>query len=180
MISRTTRAIFDIPTPLFVAVVVFLITGCATGPEPPPLPEMTQLQIRQIQTKEYDGIEEKAVIKALIAALQDEGFIISAANPELGLVTAAMEIRDEDKGTKSWVEFWYGPGIGTYRTTKRLEASATVQKQGAAVRVRINIVAKALTNAGGVVWSQPVYDAKVYQDIFSKVDKAVFLEKEKV
>jgi len=157
-----------------------LLTGCVTTQGPPPAPEMSQVQVRQLQTREYNVQEETPVIKAVIAALQDEGFIISAANPELGLITAAMEVRDEDKGTKGWAEFWYGPGMGTYQTTKRFEASATVQKHKSAVRVRINIVAKALTNAGGIVWSQPVYDAKVYQDIFAKVDKSVFLAKENI
>ena len=157
-----------------------LLSGCATTQGPPPAPKMSQVQVRQLQTREYDVQNETPVIKAVIAALQDEGFIISAANPELGLITAAMEVRDEDKGTKGWAEFWYGPGMGTYQTTKRFEASATVQKHKNTVRVRINIVAKALTNAGGIVWSQPVYDAKVYQDIFAKVDKSVFLAKEDI
>lgn len=161
--------------------IVFLF-GCATSSAPPPGPEMTQLEVRQLQTREYETIEEKMVIKAVIAALQDEGFIISAANNELGLITAAMEVGDVDKGTKGWSEFWYGPGMGTYQTTKRFEASATVQKGESAskMRVRINIVAKALTNAGGIVWSQPVTDSKVYQNIFSKVDKSVFLAKGKL
>jgi len=157
-----------------------LLSGCVTTQGPPPAPEMSQVQVRQLQIREYDDVGETSVIKAVIAALQDEGFIISAANSELGLVTAAMEVRDEDKDTKGWAEFWYGPGMGTYQTTKRFETSATIQKHKTSVRVRINIVAKALTNAGGIVWTQPVYEAKVYQDIFSKVDKAVFLAKENI
>lgn len=160
------------------ALAVLLASGCSTTPGPPPLPEMTQLQVRQLQTREYDATDEKPVIKAVIAALQDEGFIISTVSLDLGLVTSAMEVRDEDKGTKGWSEFWYGPGMGTYQTTKRFEASATVQKLTTSVRVRINIVAKALTNTGGIVWSQPVYELDVYQKIFSKVDKSVYLSKE--
>lgn len=153
------------------------LAGCSTTPPPPPVPEMTQLQVRQIQSREYTSTDEKSVIKAVIAALQDEGFIISTVSLDLGLVTSAMEVRDEDTGTKGWSEFMYGPGMGTYQTTKRFEASATVQQQASTVRVRINIVAKALTNAGGIVWSQPVYETDVYQKIFSKVDKSVFLGK---
>ena len=162
------------------ATCLLLFAGCATKQGPPPAPKMSQIQIRQLQTREYDVQNETSVIKAVIAALQDEGFIISTANPELGLITAAMEVRDEDKATKGWAEFWYGPGMGTYQTTKRFEASATVQKHKNVIRVRINIVAKAITNAGGIVWSQPVYDAKIYQNIFAKVDKSLFLIKEDI
>ena len=178
MNSHITPANFKSLFSVITIAMMLSITGCSTTPAPPPGPEMTQLQVRQLQTREYDGVDEKPVIKAVIAALQDEGFIISTVNLDLGLVTAAMEIRDEDKGTKGWSEFFYGPGMGTYQTTKRFEASATAQKQATTVRVRINIVAKALTNAGGIVWSQPVYEADVYQKIFSKVDKSVFLGKE--
>lgn len=157
-----------------------LLSACASTPKPPALPEISQVQVRQLQTREYDSVDETLVIKAVVAALQDEGYIISAANPEIGLVTAAMEVVDLDKSTKAVAEFWWGSGMGTYQTTKRFEASATVQKHNNVVRVRINIIAKALTNAGGIIWSQPVYEAKVYQDIFSKVDKSVFLEKENI
>ena|ERR1041385_8034671 len=164
----------------FLAAALSLVSCGASPPEPPPLAELTQLQVRQLQTREYEDLEEKTLVKSLIGALLDQGFIISTINPDYGLVTAAMELREEDKATKGWLQFWYGPGMGTYQTTKRFEASANVQKEGKFVRVRINIVAKALTNAGGVIWSQPVYDAKVYQDIFSKIDKAVFLQREKL
>lgn len=178
MISHTIPA--SSKSTLFAVILIAALgtTGCSTTPAPPPVLEMTQLQVRQLQTREYDAVDEKPVVKAVIAALQDEGFIISTVNLDIGLVTSAMEVRDEDKGTKGWSEFWYGPGMGTYQTTKRFEASATVQKQATTVRVRINIVAKALTNAGGIVWSQPVYEKDVYQKIFSKVDKSVFLGKE--
>ncbi|UCG79508.1 MAG: hypothetical protein JSV21_07285 [Nitrospirota bacterium] len=139
---------------------------------------MTQLEVRQLQSREYSGADEKTVLKAVIAALQDEGFIISAADPGLGLVTAAMEVRDEDKLSKAWSKMAYG--MGSYQTTRRFEASATVQTLERSVRVRINIIVKALANTGGILWSQPVYEADVYQNIFAKVNKSVFLAKEKL
>ena len=157
-----------------------LAGGCATPEGPPPLPKLTQIQVRQLQTREYEVPDPVPVMKAVIAALQDEGFIISTANTEVGLVTAIMDMREEDEATKGWVEFWYGPGMGTYQTTKRFEASATVQKHDDKVRVRINIIAKALNNAGGIIWSQPVYDSKVYQRIFTKIDKSIFLLKQNI
>lgn len=157
---------------------VLCLAACATT-SPPPQPEMSQLEVRQLQSKEYQTTDEKAVMKAMIASLQDEGFIINTANPELGLVTATLEVGREDPNTKFWARFWNGPAA-TYETVKRLESSVTVQKLDPVTRVRINIVAKMMTNSGGVVWSQPVYDPDVYQKIFSKVDKSIFLGKEKL
>ncbi len=165
---------------LFLSLIVIITTGCAATPKPPPIPELTQLQLRQIQTREYEHNDLNAATKAVIAAFQDEGFIITTASPELGLVTAVMESYEVDKSTKRTVEFWYGSGMGTYQTTKRYESSTTIEKFGKGIRIRINIVEKALSNTGGNIWSQPVYDAKIYQNVFSKIDKALFIEKEKI
>lgn len=165
---------------IIILYLIIAVASCVSSPKPPPAPEMTQLQIRQLQTREYESTNSLNVMKAVIAALQDEGYIISGANTELGLITAAMEIFEEDKATKAYIEFWYGSGMGTYQTTKRLEASATVREHEGKIRVRINIVAKAISNTGGTLWSQPVYNIAAYQELFSKIDKAIFLEKEKI
>jgi len=162
--------------PVIAFVAALGIVACSSGP--PPAAEMTQLEVRQLQSREYGDTDERTVIKAVIAALQDEGFIISTANPELGLVTAAMELRDEDKLSKAWSKLAYG--MGSYQTTRRFEASSTVQKLEKTVRVRINIIVKALANTGGILWSQPLYGEDIYQNIFSKVNKSVFLAKEKL
>ena len=160
-------------------VLLMLGMGCQPPPPvPPPVPQRTQLQIRQIQTREYNKITTNAVIKAVIAALQDDGFIVSYADKDVGLITAFVDSYEVDDVTKDWVLMTERRSATPYQTTKRVEASATVQKYGDVVRVRINLLIKALTNAGGLVWSQPVYNAKVYQKLFAKVDKAVYLQKQ--
>lgn len=165
---------------LFVAFSLMFIAGCAHSPTPPPAPELTQLQIRQMQTREYSDVTEVQVIKAVISALMDEGYGISSTDKELGIITAAKEVYDLDSNTKFIAEFNLGAGAGTYQTTLRSEASSLIKTYGNNIQVRISIIQKGVSNAGGNIWSQPVYNANVYQSIFSKVSKAVFLEKEKI
>ncbi len=165
---------------LFVLIAISILSACAKTPKPPEQAQFTQLQIREMQTREYDSVSQKDVMKSVISALMDEGFIINATDNELGLITAAKETYALDESTKSIAEFNYGAGSGTYQTTLRSEASSIVNKHGDVIRVRITIVQKAVSNAGGNIWSQPLLDAQVYQGIFSKVDKSVFLEKEKI
>jgi len=165
---------------LFTAFCLMLIAGCAHSPTPPATPELTQLQIRQMQTREYSDATELQIIKAVIAALMDEGFSINSTDRGLGVITAAKEVYELDSDTKFIAEFNLGAGAGTYQTTLRSEASSFVKTYGKDIQVRISIVQKAVSNAGGNIWSQPVYNANVYQSIFSKVSKAVFLEKEKM
>lgn len=160
--------------------VLMLIVGCAKTPKPPAQLQLSQLQIREMQTREYIDVSVKDVMKSVIAALMDEGFIINATDNSLGLITAAKEVYAVDEATKNIAEFNYGSGSGTYQTTLRSEASSVVNQYGDLVRVRITIVQKSVSNAGGNIWSQPLLDSKIYQSIFSKVDKSVFLEKEKI
>jgi len=174
----------DFSRPIWVVVLLIsfaIFESCSPAtPRPPQLMQMTQLQVRQIQTREYSGGTEIAAMRAVVAALQDEGFIVETTSQGLGLITAGKEIFEEDEDSKQWLKFMYGTGIGSYQTTKRFEVNATIRKSQDGVKVRINIVAKALSNTGGILWSQPVQEPTIYQNLFARVDKAVFLENQKL
>ena len=84
MNSLITQAVFkNRIVYLAIILVAGVLEGCATTPKPPPRLQMTQLEIRQLQTREYHSTNVKVVMKAVVAALQDDGFIISNANIEL-------------------------------------------------------------------------------------------------
>ncbi|MEJ2270544.1 MAG: hypothetical protein P8Y04_12350 [Desulfobulbaceae bacterium] len=81
----------------------FFITSCASSPKA----EKTQLQIRSIQTRTYETSESKLVLKAMLNVLQDDGFIVKTAVPELGLLTATKEI-DVERMSESMPAFFFG------------------------------------------------------------------------
>jgi hypothetical protein len=81
----------------------FFLTNCASVPKI----ERTQLQIREIQTRTYEILESKLVLKAMLNVLQDDGFIVKTAVPELGLLTATKEI-DIEKESESIPAFFFG------------------------------------------------------------------------
>jgi hypothetical protein len=69
----------------------FFVQACA-GPKGPPenllaLSE-AQLKIRSHQTRAFDIESKDEVVRGVIAALQDLGFIIERVNAPMGLVTA--------------------------------------------------------------------------------------------
>ncbi len=161
----------------FIGLAAVLFVGCANNYQPPPPKQMTQLEWRQMETRYYDVDIKLNVMKAVIAALQDEGFIINTANTDLGLITASKEITEIDKDHKAFQEFWYGKASG-YQRARKIDATVTVSEQPNRIKVRINLTAKGIADTGGTLWSQPVDDEKIYQKIFSKIDKSVFLNKE--
>lgn len=77
---------------VLVAVCVALwVQACATPKKPPEellsLSE-AQLKIRSYQTRTFDVKSQDHMVRGVVAALQDLGFIIERANAPLGLVTA--------------------------------------------------------------------------------------------
>lgn len=66
---------------------LFVLCGCATTPANV-AGAGTQLETRQIQTREYDTLDKAMTMRSVIATLQDLGFTIDQADAELGTVTA--------------------------------------------------------------------------------------------
>jgi len=48
----------------------------------------TQLEARQIQTRQYDTLDKSLTMRSVVATLQDLGFTIDQADAELGTITA--------------------------------------------------------------------------------------------
>lgn len=64
------------------------LAGCATTTPTNIAGGGTQLETRQIQTREYDTLDKAMTLRSVIASLQDLGFTIDQADAELGTVTA--------------------------------------------------------------------------------------------
>jgi hypothetical protein len=64
------------------------LAGCATTTPINIAGAGTQLETRQIQTRQYDTLNKAMTLRSVIATLQDLGFTIDQADAELGTVTA--------------------------------------------------------------------------------------------
>jgi hypothetical protein len=73
-----------------------------------------------------------------------------------------------------------GKNESTFKNTVITEASANISEFGEQTRVRINFQVKVLDNHGGSSEVKQIQEGQFYQTFFSKVDKAVFLGKEKL
>lgn len=69
-----------------------ILQACLSPPGPPPKELLAlddaQMKIRSYQTRTFDFKDQNKVLRAVVASLQDLGFIIERANAPLGLVTA--------------------------------------------------------------------------------------------
>ncbi len=111
----------------------------------------SQVEQRSIQTRRFAGTDKNMVMRGVISALQDLDFLIDAADPELGLVTATK---------------FAGRFAGhTIRITVTVRAESDGQ-----FAVRAN----ARLN------EQAIADAQTYQNFFTTLSKSLFLAEQEV
>jgi hypothetical protein len=97
----------------------------------------------------------------------------------MGFFNATKEVDKEDKLAKVWGTFRWGPHA-TWEETAVIDCTSNVSKYGEKTRVRANFQFKMMNNRGGISKAHTIDDPKYYQDFFAKVDKGIFLEKEKL
>jgi uncharacterized lipoprotein YmbA len=142
-------------------------------------PQKTQLEIREFQTRSYETRDAKMVMKAVLNVLQDDNFIVKNANTELGLLSATKELDVSSGGEKFFAVLFAGYNA-RYKQNSVVECSANVSEHGEQTRVRMNFQMKVLDNRGGVMQITNIDDEAYYREFFAKVDKGVFIQKEKL
>jgi len=151
-----------------IAVSCALSLCCATAPAHKSDQVRTQLQTREFQTRTYETTDTNMIMKALLNVLQDDGFIIKTVNTDLGLITANKDHSNTHPG------FVAGPFI-----PQMWDCSVNVNKFGAQTKVRVNVQVTARNKLN----ETDVYeldDPSYYQTFFAKVDKGIFIQKEKL
>ena len=103
------------PQRLVLLLGLLALAGCATTTPTNIAGGGTQLETRQIQTREYDTLDKAMTMRSVIATLQDLGFTIDQADADLGTITATR--------------------LDQY--TMRMTVTV-VQKEGARISVRAN------------------------------------------
>lgn len=152
-----------------------LLASCGTYA---PAPQKTQLEIRQMQTHVFDVKDYNLVMKAMLNVLQDEGFVVSNVQLNLGFLSAKKEIDIESPG----VRFWGGGFASPDRWPKLsiLNATSNVTEFGSKTKVRVNFQLKKLDNYGATLGVYQVQEPEFYQTFFSKVSKSIFIQEEKL
>src|SRR5215472_9279083 len=176
--------------PALLVAAAALFAGCAASVQPP----KTQLEIREYQTRTFDTADSKQVMKAMLNVLQDDGYVVKNAVVDLGLITASKEIdltpgRSGDAGGGlggTWIFghggfVFGGPQVApNYPKTEVRDFTGNVSEFGKQTTVRVSFQRKVLDNRGNVVEVQPIDDPIFYQDFFSRMDKSLYLQKERL
>ena len=132
-----------------------LVTACATTQDHLLDMNTSQVQLRNIQSRAFDTTDKEKTMRAIIATLQDLGFMLDRADYTLGVVTASKARADSMQ-------------MQVYAT---LRVTVTVRPRGEK---------QLLVRASAEYQRSPVTDAKPYQNFFNSLEKAMFLEAHQV
>ena len=141
-----------------------------------PKPELTQLQKRQLQQRSYDAVKTSDILTVAISVLQDDGFVVQNANPDLGLLNMTKQFsKDTTQTYQAGLFYQVQIPSSDYST---ITANLTVREHGEQTRVRLSANLSKM-GMGGMV-ADELLDPTFYQNFYAKLEKGIFIENQKL
>jgi len=137
------------------------------------------LKHRQLQTRRFETADEKRILSACAALLQDLGFTIDESETELGvLVGSKMRSAVDATQIVGAVLFAVLSGVVISVDKEQLMRACVVTRPAGpdchALRVTFQRIV--FNTMGQVSRREMINDIKIYNDFFEKLSKSVFLE----
>jgi hypothetical protein len=179
-----------------------LLSGCVQQmPKVETFFELTpqSAQHRALQTRMFETSDEKELLSASAAVLQDLGFQIEESSTEVGMLRAAKERGAREYGQEIMQSLIFILGILGQKAViipvdvhQQINATLVTRRSETdtsrfSVRILFHrSVWKGDGNTGdqnippGQQSLEMIYDGKIYQQFFAKLSKSVFLEAHKI
>lgn len=156
-----------------------LITSCGTIPKAALQLTQKNLELRQIQQKQYYNVTESQALIASANVLQDIGFIIKESEGDLGLLVAEKD-RDATTTGQVVMAILFGTPMDTHQKI-RVSLITRIHKNNS-ILVRTSFQRVVWGNVSGsrnvITKMEYIKDKQIYQDFFIKLDKSIFLAKQ--
>jgi len=167
---------------ILLTLILGFLTGC--GPTPPPKPKLNSLQIQAMQTQQFNT-SKRNTFNAVMTILQNEGYVIQAANYDTGFITAQSATKNVNSGFGDiFVDALIIGGGGAAHPehisyNKSVSAFVTpikTAKHKSAAKVRLSFVAhKTISGNGTRTEDQQIIDSSVYKKAFVDIRQQLFV-----
>lgn len=129
---------------------------------------LSPLELQAMQTREFEA-DMKMTFASVMTVLQDAGYIVESADAATGFITA----KSPEKSATTYNLLWgFGKKRGTTRVTVFVEPISRKYS-----KVRLNFVGIETESSlyGESRVDSPVEDDEIYQNVFEKIDEAIFI-----
>lgn len=143
-----------------------------------------QLELREYQTRTYQGKTTPEIFHAVLNTLQDDGFVIDVADIESGLVKANVsntklngrDVLQSAAYTIFSAGFYLLFTDGNMEDVENLNATITISPYGKSMKVRTSFVFRRDNSDGETVEHRQIDDKEMYQKFYSSIEKSIFLD----
>lgn len=152
------------------------------------------LEMREIQTRQYEDVTDIEILSASSAVLQDLGYAIDEVEKELGVLSASKRADAKNPAEIAGnialdmfdclATLFLGCENESYQSSKDVQdikltlvVLPDLSNEGAH-SVRLTMQRVVWARSGELLDQETINDAEVYQAFFDKLSKSVFLEKQ--
>ena len=164
---------------LVMALMIFSLAACTHNiPRDAMALSPDSLRDRQLQTRIFETADEKMLLTASAAVLQDSGYTIEESEISCGVIVSS---RDRDVTNPGQVagSIVLGVCLGApvpWDKRQRVEASlATKPIDDQRIAVRVTFQHVVWNNNNQVSKCEQINDPQIYQEFFAKLSKSIFL-----
>jgi len=174
-----------------VLLLICFFAGCATVPKGFLKPSEKYLEYRQLQMRQYDTKDEKAIITSVAGVLQDLGFTLSESETDLGLVSAYKnaDATNAAQITGAVMLDLVSAFFGSYANatagcdkTQQVKASVVVKPSldGSKIAVRVTFQRIVWNLSNQISRFETVKEPQIYQKFYESLSKSIFLEAQQI
>ncbi len=169
-----------------IVLIVAMLSGCATKIPKGALelsPE--DLSKKQLQSRVFETTDEKQILAASAALLQDLGFNLDESCTDLGLVTSSKNRSAVEAGQVAGaivVAILFGVAVPIDKEQK-IRASLVTRHVGEnkeRILVRLTLQRVVWNDRNQVSKAETISDPQIYQEFFNKLGQSVFLEAQSI
>lgn len=160
---------------------VILLSGCAaTIPKSALQMNEQTLEWRSLQGRVFETTDERKILQASAALLQDLGFSLEESEMDLGLISATKDRSAQDGGQIAGavvIAALFGTPA-TYDENQKFKASVVTRpygENGEKILLRVTFQRRVWNNYGQISKLERITDTEIYTDFFDKLSKSIFL-----
>jgi len=189
VVNFASRLLLVLPTLL---VISGLLSSCGTTQPEYFSPSQSSVAARKMQARVYFSVEESDVMSAAAAVLQDMGYTIDEVELPLGVISASKRANatsrmqafgsltlDSMKCAFTFLIACDGERYGGIDDVQDIRLTlVSMPKGNGEVAVRVTIQRRIYDKRGRLSEQSTIADADVYESLFAKLSKSVFLEQQ--